>query len=48
MQKQKVLVLGATGFVGSHIFEDLSNAFETYGSSRKANGAHQIQFGILW
>lgn len=46
MQKHKVLVLGATGFVGSHIFEDLSKSFETYGSSRKANGTNQIQFDI--
>jgi nucleoside-diphosphate-sugar epimerase len=42
----KILILGATGFVGSHVFEDLSNVFETYGSSRNANDTNQIQFDI--
>jgi len=46
MNKQKVLVLGATGFVGSHIFEDLNITFETFGSTRKLNSNIQIQFDI--
>lgn len=46
MLNPKILVLGATGFVGSHILEDLSIAFETFGSSRNTIGANQIYFDI--